>query len=355
MHQTLYFYLMIDVIIVGGGIAGTTLAWQWHLQGKSIAWYADNVQASSHVAAGVINPVVLKRFSPVWKAQEQLEVLFPFYTQVEQYLNVSIINVIPVWRRLHDPKEETTWIRKSKREDLSPFMQPETVKQNVEGIEANCNYGVVKHTGWLDTTSYMQESMRYFKERGEFIEGRLDHDQLHVQDEYVTYGDKIARHIIYADGMRLQENPFFKQLPIQGNKGEVLIIKCPGLELKQIIKSSVFLMPYHDDLYWVGATYSREFNNDQPTAASKEYLLSKLDTFLKLPYTIVSHKSGIRPTTIDRRPFIGHHHNHRNMHVFNGMGSRASLIAPWASHVLFNSMYNGSAIPEEMDIARFNP
>ncbi len=354
MRISQYFYYMKDAIIVGGGIAGTTLAWQWHLQGKDIMWFADDRKASSHVAAGVFNPVVLKRFSPVWQAQEQLEVLYPFYTQVEGYLDTSIIHLTPIWRRLHDDREKTTWIRKSQRDDLAPFMNKHTIHEDVDGIHAPCGYGLVNHTGWLDTLAYMQNSINYFKRRQELLQERFQYDSLEILDDGIRYQGIEARHIIFAEGMAIAKNPWLNHLPMQGNKGEVLIIKCPGLELQQIVKSSVFLMPYKDDQFWVGATYSREFDDDQPTITSREYLLEKLRTFLELPFTIIEQKSSIRPTTVDRRPFVGTHHKYERLHCFNGMGSRASLVAPLASHMLYNAIYNGRILPVEMDIARFN-
>jgi len=159
---------MKDILIVGGGIAGSTLAWQWHLQGKSIHWVADDAVSSSHVAAGVFNPVVLKRFSPVWKAEEQLELLFSFYSEIQKYIDSPLIHLMPVWRRFHDDKERTTWIRKSTREDLDNLMQTDPVDTSVDGIDATNGYGVVNHTGWLDAQLYMERSMEYFSTRKEF-------------------------------------------------------------------------------------------------------------------------------------------------------------------------------------------
>ena len=348
------FDTMKDVIIVGGGIAGTTLAWHWFLQGKSIQWIADDQASSSHVAAGVFNPVVLKRFSPIWKAQEQLGLMFPFYTQVQEYLEVPVIELISIWRRLHDEKERKTWIRKSVREDLDNLMQTDPVDTLLNGIEAQHGYGIVKHTGWLDTSSYMNRTMAYFKSRSEFSKEHFDHSKLNIEQNEVSYNGTKAKAIIFAEGNRLPHNPYFNTLPLQGNKGEILIIKCSGLELTQIIKSSVFLMPYKEDLFWVGATYDRDYESVEPTQEARDFLKSKLDTFLKLPYEIIDQKSGIRPTTIDRRPFVGQHSEHKNLYVFNGMGSRASLIAPWASMHLFENIYNGTELPSEMDINRFN-
>jgi hypothetical protein len=40
--------------------------------GKSIFVVDDDSQTSSKIAGGLYNPVILKRFSEVWQAQEQL-------------------------------------------------------------------------------------------------------------------------------------------------------------------------------------------------------------------------------------------------------------------------------------------
>jgi len=344
---------MKDVIIVGGGISGATLAWQWHLEGKSVHWIGDGKASSSHVAAGVFNPVVLKRFSPVWKSEEQLNHLFPFYAQVENYLDSILIHLVPIWRRFHDDNERTTWIRKSGREDLKNLMQMQPVDDSIHGIEAANGFGLVRHTGWLDTLAYINQSINYFQNREEFETGSFDYDRLKITSDKITYDSIEAKNILFAEGVHIHQNPWFNDLPMQGNKGEVLIIKCPGLELKQIVKSSVFLMPYQGDLFWVGATYDRDFESEAPSAQAKIFLRDKLETFLTLPYEIIAHKSGIRPTTMDRRPFIGCHPYEKNVYVFNGMGSRASLVAPWAARYLFNAMYKGEPLPEEMDIARF--
>ncbi|BAO55385.1 NAD(P)/FAD-dependent oxidoreductase [Nonlabens marinus] len=344
---------MKDVIIVGGGLAGTTLAWQWHLQGKSIQWFADDEPASSHVAAGVFNPMVLKRFSPVWNAQEQLNLFFPFFTRVQDYLGNRLIHLVPIWRRFHDTKERSTWMRKSVREDLANFMQTTPVDEECNGILAANGFGLVNHSGWLDAQAFITQSMTFFQNRGEFTKASFIHAKLLIEESGVAYGDYQSRHVVFAEGMKIIFNPWFEDLPMQGNKGEVLIIKCPGLQLNQIIKSSVFLMPYKEDLFWVGATYDRDYETDAPSAEAKSFLINKLETFLKLPYEIVYHKSGIRPTTIDRRPFVGTHAQHKNIHVFNGMGSRASLVAPWAAEQLFQYIYEDQELPAEMDVSRF--
>jgi len=67
----------------------------------------------------------------------------------------------------------------------------------------------------------------------------------------------------------------------------------------------------------------------------------------------VTHTAGIRPTVIDRKPLLGSHHLHRNAAVFNGLGTRGVLIAPYAAPILYNHLTNQNPIPREISIERF--
>jgi len=344
---------MKDIIIVGGGIASCSLAWQLHSQGKSFLIITDKQKGSSSVAAGVYNPMVLKRFTAVWKAQEQLSVMNELYNAVRDKTTVDYRTAITVARRFHDDRESKTWIKKSSRDDLKSFMQSEIKYLEINGIDAASGYGFVDDTGWVNTIGFMRATLDYFESSNSVIYETFDFDSLKLINNIVEYKDFKASNIIFAEGYRMLDNPYFNQLPLQGNKGEVLIIKVLGLKLHHIIKSSVFLMPYKDDLFWVGATYDRDNLTDLPTDHGREFLTSRLERFLKLPYEIVDHKHGIRPTTKDRRPFVGHHPIHKNLWIFNGMGSRAVLIAPWAAQQLIERIYNNSPLNPEIDIKRF--
>jgi glycine oxidase len=343
-----------DIIIVGSGIAGCSLAWQWLLNGKSILMISDTKKGSSSVAAGVYNPIILKRFTSVWKAGEQLDVVNDFYPVIEAKLSLKFLHPIHILRRFHDEKEIKTWLKKSSKDDLKNFMVSNVSEYNNESIDAPFGYGQVSGTGWLDTIGFMNGTINCLKHCSLYLHEQFDYESLNHFEDHITYKNHHANKIIFAEGYKMLKNPYFKFLPMLGNKGEVLTIKVPGLKLDYIIKSSVFLMPYIDDLFWVGATYSRDDLSDLPTDSSKEFLTSRLERFLKVPYQIVDHKHGIRPTSIDRRPFVGSHSEFKNFMVFNGMGSRAVLISPWAAKQLYDSIYNEATLDPEMDIKRFD-
>ena len=69
----------VDYIIVGLGLAGIAFAEELKKQSKTFVVFEDNSQTSSLVAGGMYNPVILKRFSAVWNAKEQLDLAIPFY------------------------------------------------------------------------------------------------------------------------------------------------------------------------------------------------------------------------------------------------------------------------------------
>ena len=64
---------MLDYLIIGSGLAGISFSEIALKNNKTILVIDNTSQNSSNVAGGLYNPVVLKRFSEVWKAKEQLE------------------------------------------------------------------------------------------------------------------------------------------------------------------------------------------------------------------------------------------------------------------------------------------
>ena len=107
------------------------------------------------------------------------------------------------------------------------------------------------------------------------------------------------------------------------------------------------------DVIWGEDKYDGEERCDRPNLSAKECITSRLESFLNIPYENVEHTYGVRPKKIDRRPFVGEHKDYKNYAVFNGMGSRAVLMAPWAAQQLFNSLYKDQQLDPEIDIQRF--
>ncbi len=81
---------MLDYIIVGSGLAGIAFSEIAINHNKSFVVINNQSQNSSKIAGGLYNPVILKRFSEVWQAQEQLDLLYSFYGNIEKKLDVKL-------------------------------------------------------------------------------------------------------------------------------------------------------------------------------------------------------------------------------------------------------------------------
>ena len=344
---------MLDYLVVGLGLAGASFCDLLENKGRSFLCINDNSQQASVVAGGLYNPVVLKRFTPAWRAKQQMEVAMPFYEQLEAKLNCTLDYKVPVLRRFASVEEQNNWFQAADHPQLQPFLSLKLLENNNPMLDAPYGFGEVLHTGRVDTKKLLTAYSAYMKDKGCLTDASFKYDALEVLPDEVRYGDIRAKRVVFAAGFGLKENPYFNYLPLNGTKGELLTIKSPTLKEDQVIKSAVFIIPLGEDHYRVGATYKWKDKTNVPTAASREELLQKLEVFLKADYKVVAHVAGIRPTVADRRPLVGRHPVHSNLFVLNGLGSRGVLIAPFAAQQLWEHIEEGAALVEEMDIKRY--
>jgi glycine/D-amino acid oxidase-like deaminating enzyme len=83
-------------------------------------------------------------------------------------------------------------------------------------------------------------------------------------------------------------------------------------------------------------------------------LENQLKEILQVPFKVLDHKVGIRPTVKDRRPLLGMHMEHKRLGIFNGLGTRGVMLAPYFANHLANHIFNGDKLNSVVDILRFN-
>lgn len=349
----LYLYHMLDYLIVGLGLAGISFCETLEKNRKTFKVISDCSQTSSHVAGGMYNPVILKRFSLAWNAQEQTDMVVPFYENLEKKLKVKLNHKLPILRKFASVEEQNLWFEASDKNGLQLFLSPEILPNKNPKIDAPFGYGKVLNSGRIDTKVLTKAYKKYLIENNLFENETFEYDSLQISNSYIEYKSFKAKQIVFAEGFGLSHNPYFNYLPLTGTKGELLTIKAPELKETNAIKSSIFIIPLGNDLYRVGATYKWKDKTNLPTEDAKIELLQKLDTFLNCDYEVVDHVAGIRPTVTDRRPLAGRHPEHRNLYVLNGLGSRGVMIGPYASKQLFDFIEGRKPLDSEMNIERF--
>ncbi|RAV29678.1 NAD(P)/FAD-dependent oxidoreductase [Sinomicrobium soli] len=341
-----------DYIVVGLGLAGLAFCEQLRTHNRSFVVFDGTLQQSSQVAGGVYNPVVLKRFTAAWRSGEQLQEALPFYRTLEEYLSRKLVYPMPVYRRFTSAEEQNMWFEAADRPELSPFLSDELDYRPISCVDAPYGFGVVNHTGRIAVGS-MIEAYRDTLGSERLRRENLDYHALSFTDEGVVYKEFRARHIVFAEGYAMTDNPLFNYLPLKGAKGEVLTIKAPDLDLENILKSSVFLIPLGSDHYLVGATYNWTDKTNAVTEEGRKELLEKLDKIIHCDYEITDQQAGIRPTVADRRPLVGRHPLQGNAYILNGLGTRGTLTGPFAARQLYRFIENDIPLDQAVDIDRF--
>lgn len=344
---------MKDFIIVGAGLAGISFAETAFLEGKSFTVVSDDSQNSSVVAAGIYNPVILKRFSLPMDSKKHLEYIKPFYSGIEKRLAIKFDHDLPAYRKLYSVEEQNNWFEASDKINLTPFLSTQLVHTKYEHLPAPYGFGKVLHTGYVDTEVLLTSYHKFLFENGNLLKETFDFSQLKVNDEYVAYKDVKAKHIIFAEGFGIHNNPYFHYLPLDGTKGELLVIKAPLLHLDVAVNAGIFILPLGNDLYKVGATYEWYDKTDIPTEAGKSELVNKLDEIITCDYEVIQHFAGIRPTVKDRKALIGTHPKFKNVHLLNGLGTRGVMLGPPMAKELYDSIINGNIIDRSVNLIRF--
>lgn len=344
---------MIDYLIIGSGIAGISFAETCLQQKKSFFVLENNSRSSSLVAGGLYNPVILKRFSKVDNAQEQLILLNSFYASIEEKINAKINFPLPMLRKFYSVEEQNNWFIAADKIGLSTFLSTDLLFKQYGGIDAPYGYGEVFQTGYLDMSVLLDGFRNYLKKNDLIRYETFEYDLLKIDANFISYKDIKAKHIIFAEGFGMHANPFFKYLPLDGTKGELLIIKAPDLKLDVILNTNVFILPMGNNLFKVGATYNWSDKTDEPTEEGKQELISRIKEVLNCDFEIVKHFGGVRPTVKDRKPLVGTHSSHNNVHILNGLGTRGVMLGPSLALALFENLEKGLPLDKSYDIKRF--
>lgn len=346
---------MTEFIIVGRGLAATTLMHTFYSHGVSFKAVGDaGLSSSSKVAAGIWNPIVFKRLTKSWLADDLIPNLNQFYETCEIRLNKKIITQRPIIKPFTEEQEKTLW-RKKAGGELESFLDAE-IHEHVTAEMNQCvvanGYAKVKNSGNLNMVDFLNGSAQFFREH--LLNEVFDYNQLQILPEKVMYHDIEAKHLIFCEGYLVKNNPFFNWIPLKPAKGEVLTIEAPELQLQNaIFNRNGFIMDLSEGLYKAGATYAWNDLSESPTPEGLEELQSKIKNMIHCGYRVVKHEAGIRPSSLDRRPIIGAHPKHKQLFVFNGLGTKGVMLAPFFAENFVNFYLQKGEIHTDVDVKRF--
>ena len=341
-----------DVLIVGQGLAGTLLAFELHLAGVSVC-IVNNPQKSTatRVAAGMVNPLVFKRMTKSWMVDDLLPVMKKRYHELEELLGEHFYFDMPMIKPLSEQETEL-WQERQADEKFAPFIKEICETSPVDRVLESHAYGIVKGSGYLKTCLFLDAAKRFFQENEMLIEADFPASQSSFENH--TFQNIQFDKIVFCEGHYLKTHPLFDFVRLQPAKGEVLQIYAPDLSENFIINRRVFVLPVGNHRFKVGSTYEWKDLSDHPTEEGKNSIADRLKELIHVDFTIEEHWAGVRPTVADRRPVLGKHPKHEHVYVFNGLGTKGVMLAPYFAKQMWHLCRNPKySVNPEVDLLRF--
>lgn len=347
----------VDYLIVGQGLAGTFLAFQLMQQNKTV-FIVDkgHKYSSSRVAAGVINPIVLRRYTITWRAKEFLKYNTSFYKRLDQFLGKQYHFEIPIEKLIASEEEKQFWEKRYQEKEVQEFIE-EKLEAVDKAFQPSKDFlvGKVKNTSWVNISGLIHAFRSYLVSKNDLLEEGFDHSFLKSN----TYKNINFKNIVFCEGANGKQNPLFSDLPFSLNKGQLVTIYSDFLPENRLLKKKVFTLPVSKKEFKVGATYAWDWNRESEEKAhvldpeKSELIKEHLEEITRSEYKILKEEVGIRPSIKDRRPLIGQHREYKNIYIFNGMGTRGCFMAPLLAEEFISFSDNGVSLHPETDIKRF--
>lgn len=347
--------ITLDYIITGQGLAGSLLARELLRAGKKLLIIDENKKfTSSKIAAGLVLPVSGRRIVKTWKADLLIRFAKNFYLQLEKDIGERLFYDLPVIEIFSSVKNSNDWLSRSGEPTYKKYIGEEIKPEKLNNI-LNTGYGgiTVNNSGFLDISKSIELLRKYFQSKNIFEPAVFSFDDLKISKDGVKWKNYFASKIIFCEGYNSVMNPFFKHLPYLPAKGEILKIYSDKLPENYIINHGMHILPMGNHEFKVGSTFQWNFKDDCPSKQGKEQIENFLRKFLKVNYKIISYEAAIRPTVQDRRPFVGLHAIHPCIGIFNGLGTKGVILAPYFAKQFADFLDGKSKIDEEADVKRY--
>lgn len=340
----------IDFLIVGFGLAGGLLAWELTQRGSKVVVIDCGETNASQVAAGLINPVTGPRFVKTAEIDLLLPAAKAYYRVLERVFSRNFYIEKTMRRLLRSEKEAEKCRKRMNDADYRNYLGGIVAPSEA----ARFGYFEQKQTGYLLTRALLICLTDYLRAISAYRQAHFDYADLDFEP-VLRWREFRPRRIIFCEGFRVRDNPWFSWLPLRPAKGEILTIEHALTIPDQLINDGQWLLPVCSDQVRLGSTFDRENIDMQITDSAKQELIAAGERFFPglRNARLIAHEAGIRPCTEDRQPFIGRHPMLHQLHIFNGFGAKGSVMIPWYCRRFVDHLLKGDALPPSCRIERY--
>lgn len=333
-----HYSIHYDSIIVGQGLGGSLLAWEMIQQGRRVI-VIDNQHhgSSSMVAAGIINPVTGHRSNLTSGFSDFLNIAQDTYQHLAETFGHNFFELIAQQRLIKNSGQKDHYLKRLNQDEYQAFIQP--LSKGSRALK-NSEFGVgnIQQTYRADSKALLFHLRNWLAEQQALIIEKLSYDDIHINAEKVsleTHNRISADNIIFCEGYQAIHNPWLKTLPFKLAKGDILTVQldrtCPNM-----LNWGHWLLPLSKtaNTAYLGSSYQWQDTSLNKDTLIAEQLIASLNKHTTMSAVTLEHQTGIRPTTLHRKQFIGTHPQHSNLYCFNGFGSKGCLTIPHYAKLL---------------------
>jgi glycine/D-amino acid oxidase-like deaminating enzyme len=321
------------ILIVGQGLAGTVLGWTFEQAGIAFEIAdAGHSGAASRVGAGIINPITGQRIVKSRGVDVLLPRALEVYRAMEAQWGVSLVRAMRVRRFFNDDRERRVFAEKRVTGELAPYVGD----ADAEGF-------------WIEGAARVDSAALISMARARWLaEGRL-------REERVELAAALARHdlVILCTGDNDCGGLAWGDTGCARATGEILTLAVGGLAPDVILNRGHWVLPTTAGEAKVGATYTREGAVLERAVARDVLTKSAVRLLGGREFTVAAQEAGVRVTSPDRYPLVGRSPREPRLGVFNGLGSKGALLAPWLAHQWANHLTEGVPFDGEVAVTRF--
>lgn len=343
----------VDLVVVGGGLAGCALVWEGIRRGHRVA-LVDKLRpsSSSRVAAGLVTPITGGRFALSWRFDEYYSAADSLYRFVQESTQRTIWSVAPALRIFTSAQQradfEERWIGPESADYVGSLEVELLSASDLSGFAAPWGGFSMFPAARLSTEAYVDATRAYLGQQGLLFDALVDlgHELVSTPQCMRIEGlDLQARWIALAQGLEARSNAWFGELPLHPARGDVLEVFAGSKQIEHVVHRDGWIVPWGPSRYLLGATYARDPQEcliESPVGLeARAELIGRWKGFFEEPQTDVQwieQRASVRPASYDRHPLIGSHPEHRNLVCLNGLGSKGSLMAPRLAQLLLDEL-----------------
>ncbi|MEA1891299.1 MAG: FAD-dependent oxidoreductase [Campylobacterota bacterium] len=365
--------MMYDIAIIGAGVNGTSVAYEFlKLDKKVIIFDMGGIASGGSGAAGAF---IAPKFS---KSGELKELLHDAFVYSMKFYEKNFPNTFTKTKLLHVAKDEESSAILKQYKQHTPLELEEPSIEYLDGLKDKAREfeHICLDAGVVDaqaTCQSMSNGAKFINEKVQSL--------VYESDMWVINETHSAKSVLLATGAYLPviNEPYIKLRGVWGHRIDIKTSTINPYSLHQ----NVSISPSQDKKLAIGATHSVHYH---PQTTLEPYdieegrveLLQKAAMSIDLEdVEVVKDYMGLRSGSSDYMPIIGslvlsketlacrdirfkvkkpnfdQYRYYRNLYMINGNGGYGFVLAPYLAKILSQHILSGKKISDRLSPARF--